>query len=91
MRIGRCFLVSLRGLLALAGLAIGFALFAALLLSGCANEDLTSNSGQPQKTPVNTHAQNQGGVPSSWVDWTKDPRSQTGDTYPRGHKGLGTP
>jgi hypothetical protein len=91
MRIGRCFLVSLRGLLALAGLAIGFALFAALPFSGCANGGFTSNSGQQQKTPVNTHARDQGGVPSSWVDWTKPAKDQTGDTYPRGHKGLGTP
>jgi hypothetical protein len=84
MRLGRSFLVSLRGLLALVGLAIGFALFATLLFSGCAN-------GRQQKTPVSTHARDQGGVPQSWVDFTKDPRSQTGDTYPLGHKGLGTP
>ena len=114
MRFGRSFLVSLRGLLALVGLAIGFALpnpfllrilktsaartlllamvtFATLLFSGCANGDFTSISGQQQKTPVNTHARDQGGVPSSWVDFSKDPNNQTGDTYPRGHKGLGTP
>ena len=72
-------------LVALAGLAIGSAVF-----SGCANGGFTSTSGRQQKTPVNTHARDQGGVPS-WVDFTKDPRSQTGDTYPLGHKGLGTP
>ena len=73
-------------LVALAGLASGFAVF-----SGCANGDFASTSGQQQNTLVNTHARDQGGVPSSWVDWTKDARSQTGDTYPRGHKGIGTP
>jgi hypothetical protein len=83
--------MSLRGLLALVGLAIGFALFATLLFSGCANGGFASTSGRQQKTPVNTHAGDQGGVPSSWVDFSKDPRHQTGDTYPRGHKGLGTP
>jgi hypothetical protein len=91
MRLGRSFLVSLRGLLALVGLAIGFALFATLLFSGCANGRFTSTSDRQQKAPVNTHTRDQGGVPPSWVDFTKDPRSQTGDTYPRGHKGLGTP
>ena len=73
-------------LVALAGLASGFA-----VLSGCANGDFASTSGQQQNTLVNTHARDQGNVPSSWVDWTKDARSQTGDTYPRGHKGIGTP
>jgi hypothetical protein len=80
----------LRRLLALVGLAIGFALFATLLFSGCANRGYSFTSGQQQKTLVKTNARDQG-VPSSWVDFTKDPRSQTGDTYPRGHKGLGTP
>jgi hypothetical protein len=72
-------------LVALAGLAIGCAVF-----SSCANEGFTSYSGQ-QKALVKTNARDQGGVPSSWVDFSKDPRHQTGDTYPRGHKGLGTP
>jgi hypothetical protein len=82
MRLERSFLVSLRGLLALVGLAIGFA-----VLSGCASEG--STSGQQQKTPVNTHARDQGSVPSSWVDFTKDPRHQTGPTYPL-YNGKGT-
>jgi hypothetical protein len=90
MRLGRSFLVSLRGLFALVGLAIGFALFATLLFSGCANGGFTSTSGRQQKTPVNTHARDQGGVPSSWVDFTKDPRDQTGPPYPL-HSGLGLP
>jgi hypothetical protein len=87
MRIGRSFLVSLRGLLARVGLAIGFALFATLPFSGCASEG--STSGRQQKTPVNTHARDQGGVPASWVDFTKDPRHQTGPTYPL-YNGKGT-
>ena len=70
---------------ALAGLT-----FATLLFSGCANGDFTSTSGRQQKTPVNTHARDQGGVPQSWVDWTKDARSQTGPTYPQ-YEGIGTP
>jgi len=82
MRLGRSFLVSLRGLLALVGLATGFA-----VLSGCASEG--STSGWQQKTPVNTHARDQGGVPPSWVDFTKDPRHQTGPTYPL-YSGKGT-
>jgi len=71
-------------LVALAGFAIGCAVF-----SGCANEGFTSYSGQQQKTPVNTHARDQGSVPSSWVDFTKDPRHQTGPTYPL-YNGKGT-
>ena len=82
--------MKIRLLGALVGLAIGFALFATLLFSGCANGGFTSTSGRQQKTPVNTHARDQGGVPSSWVDWTKDARSQTGPTYPQ-YEGIGTP
>jgi len=77
-------------LVALAGLAIGSAVF-----SGCANGDLTSNSGQPQKTPVKAHAKDQGGYPQSntFVDWTKDPRSQKKDMYPEQSEaeGYGVP
>jgi hypothetical protein len=73
-------------LVAVAGLAIGSA-----VLSGCTNGAFTSTSSRQQNTLVKTNARDQGGVPQSWVDWTKDARSQTGDTYPRGHKGLGTP
>jgi hypothetical protein len=50
MRLGRSFLVTPRGLLALVGLATGFALFATLLFSGCANGGFTSTSGRQQKT-----------------------------------------
>jgi hypothetical protein len=60
---------------------------ATLLFSGCASEG--STSGRQQKTPVNTHARDQGGVPPSWVDFTKDPRHQTGPTYPL-YNGKGT-
>jgi hypothetical protein len=72
--------------LALVGLATGFALFATLLFSGCANGDFTSTSGRQQKTF------GVGGVPpdSYFVDFTKDPRSQTGPTYPL-YNGHGTP
>jgi hypothetical protein len=79
-------------LLALVGLAIGFALFATLLFSGCANGGFTSTSGRQQKTPVNTQPRDQGGVPpdSYFVDFTKDPRHQTGPTYPL-YNGHGTP
>jgi hypothetical protein len=91
MRLGRSFRVSLRGLLALAGLAIGFALFATLLFSGCANGGFTSNSGQQQKTPVNTHARDQGDpYPRYFVDWRKSARDQPGETYPT-YEGIGTP
>jgi hypothetical protein len=69
-------------LVALAGLAIGCAVF-----SGCASEG--STSGRQQKTPVNTQARDQGCVPPSWVDFTKDPRHQTGPTYPL-YNGKGT-
>jgi len=86
MRLGRFFLVSLRGLLALAGLAIGFAVF-----SGCTNGDFIYTV-PPQNTLVKTNARDQGvPYPSGFVDWTKPETDQTGDTYPRGHKGLGTP
>jgi hypothetical protein len=59
--------MKIRLLIALAGLAIGSAVF-----SGCANGGYTSTSGQQQKTPV------KGGPATTspeWVDWTKD-RSQ---------------
>jgi hypothetical protein len=109
MRIGRSFLVSLRGLLVLVGLAIGFAwpnpfllrilkswsartlllaivTFATLLFSGCANGGYISTSDQQQNTF------GVGGVPpdSAFVDFTKDPRSQTGPSYPL-YDGIGTP
>ena len=70
-------------LVALAGLT-----FVTLLFSGCGDFIYTV---PPQNTLAKPNARDQGGVPQSWVDWTKDARSQTGDTYPRGHKGLGTP
>jgi hypothetical protein len=70
-------------LLTLVGLAIGFA-----VLSGCASEGSASN--RQQKTPVNTHARDQGGVPPSWVDFTKPPNAQTGPTYPL-YNGKGEP
>jgi hypothetical protein len=55
-------------LVALAELAIGSAVF-----SGCTNGDFISTSGQQQKTPA------KGGYEDSptFVDWRKDPRSQT--------------
>src|ERR1700716_4681749 len=102
MRFGRSFLVSLRGLLALVGLAIGFALpnpfllrilktsaartlllamvtFATLLFSGCANGGYIYTSGQRRNTF------GLGGVPqdNAFVDFKKDPRDQTGPTYPQ--------
>ncbi len=84
MRLGRSFLVSLRGLLTLAGLAIGFAVF-----SGCTNGDFIYTV-PPQNTLAKPNARDQGGVPQSWVDWTKDASSQLGDTYPL-YEGIGTP
>jgi hypothetical protein len=64
--------MKLHALLALVGLASGFAVF-----SGCANGDFTSTSGQQQNTPVKPHARDQGGsISPEWVDWTKDWRSQ---------------
>ena len=70
-------------LVALAGLAIGTAVF-----SGCATGDSTSYSGQQQKTPV------KGGTTSpEWVDWTKDQRSQKSplsSQQPYGY-GIGQP
>jgi hypothetical protein len=70
----------MRLLPALAGLAIGSAVF-----SGCANGDFTS-SGQQQNTF------GLGGVPqdSAFVDWTKPARDQTGPSYPQ-YDGIGTP
>ena len=56
-------------LVALAGLAIGSAVF-----SCCTNGDFTSTSGQQQNTPVKPHAS--GPTSPEWVDWTKDQRSQ---------------
>ena len=76
-------------LVALAGLASGFAVF-----SGCASGGFTSTSGQQQNTPVKPHARDQGGITSpEWVDWTKDPRSQkspqsSGSGQPLGY-GMG--
>jgi hypothetical protein len=86
MRIGRSFLVSLRGLLALVGLAIGFALFATLLFSGCTNGGYISTSGRQQNTS------GLGGVPpdSDFVDWTKPASAQTGTDHPQ-YDGIGTP
>jgi hypothetical protein len=57
-------------LLALVGLAIGSAVF-----SGCANGDFISTSAHPR---------DQHGYPqvASFVDWTKDARSQSGNMYP---------
>jgi hypothetical protein len=76
-------------LVALAGLASGFAVF-----SGCANGGFTSTSGQQQNTPVKPHA-SQGGYPQSdtFVDWRKDARSQKADMYPERSEaeGYGVP
>jgi hypothetical protein len=84
MRLGRSFRVSLRGLLALVGLASGFA-----VLSGCTNGAFIYTV-PPQNTLAKPNARDQGGVPQSWVDWTKSARDQTGDTYPL-YEGIGTP
>ena len=50
-------------------LLLAIVAFATLLFSGCANGDFISTSGQPAK----------GGYEDSptFVDWRKDPRSQT--------------
>jgi len=74
-------------LVALAGLAIGTAVF-----SGCANGDFTSYSGQQQNTLVTPSARDQVGYPQSptFVDWTRDARSQLNDTYPE-YNGIGIP
>jgi hypothetical protein len=55
-------------LVALAGLAIGSAVF-----SGCTNGDFISTSGQQQKTPAKGSYEDG----PTFVDWRKDPRSQT--------------
>jgi hypothetical protein len=67
--------------------------FATLLFSGCANGGYISTSGQ--HSSASFHQQNTfevSGVPpdSYFVDFTKDPKSQTGPTYPL-YSGLGTP
>jgi ABC-type uncharacterized transport system YnjBCD substrate-binding protein len=64
-------------LVALAGLASGFAVF-----SGCANGDSTSASSQQQKTPVKA----QGGYPQSntFVDWTKPWKEERDGSTGRG-------
>jgi len=63
-------------LVALAGLAIGSAVF-----SGCANG--YSYAGQQQNTRVKPFA-SQSNYPQSdtFVDWRKDARSQKADMYP---------
>jgi hypothetical protein len=60
--------------------------FATLLFSGCANGGYIYTSGQRRNTF------GLGGVPqdSAFVDFTKDPRDQTGPTYPQ-YDGIGTP
>jgi hypothetical protein len=64
-------------LVALAGLAIASAVF-----SGCANGDFISTS---------AHARGHGyPQDNSFVDWTKDARSQPDGTYPQ-YDGIGTP
>jgi hypothetical protein len=57
-------------LVTVAGLASGFAVF-----SGCTNGDLTSASGQQQKTQVKPHA-SQGVDSPVWTDSTRDAKSQ---------------
>ena len=58
-------------LVALAGLASGFAVF-----SGCASGGFTSTSGQQQNTPVKANARNQTPANPNWVDWTKPAKDQ---------------
>jgi len=67
-------------------LLLAMVTFATLLFSGCANGGYIYTSGQRQNTF------GLGGVPpdSAFVDFTKDPRSQTGPTYPL-YNGIGTP
>jgi hypothetical protein len=72
-------------------LLLAIVTFATLLFSGCANGGYISTSGQQQKTPVNTHARDQGDpYPRYFVDWRKSARDQPGETYPL-YSGLGTP
>ena len=72
-------------LVALAGLAIGSAVF-----SGCANRGFTSTAVRQQNTLVKTNARYQGGVPQSWVDWTKPARGQKKYDHPESY-GIGIP
>jgi hypothetical protein len=67
-------------------LLLAMVTFATLLFSGCANGGYIYTSGQRQNTF------GLGGVPpdSAFGDFTKDPRSQTGPTYPL-YEGIGTP
>lgn len=73
-------------LLGLAGLAIGSA-----VLSGCANGDSTSYSGQQQKTSVNSHARSQGSYPQSntFVDWSKPAAEQKSNPKQAENEGYG--
>jgi hypothetical protein len=80
MRLGRSFLVSVRGLLALVGLAIGSTVF-----SGCANGDFIITSGQQQNYGLGEAAQSY-----PFVDWSKPARDQPGYDAPRS-EGRGTP
>jgi hypothetical protein len=73
-------------LVALAGLAIGFAVF-----SGCTNGDSTSYSGQQQNTLVKPHAKDQGNVPPNWVDWTKPAKGQGWLGGPEPYHNIGLP
>ncbi len=67
-------------------LLLAMVTFATLLFSGCANGGYIYTSDQRQNTF------RLGGVPpdSAFVDFTKDPRSQTGPAYPL-YDGIGTP
>jgi hypothetical protein len=69
--------------------ALAGSTFATLLFSGCTNGDFIY-SVPPQNTQPNARDQ---GVPypSGFVDWTKPAKDQPGETYPTGHKGIGTP
>jgi hypothetical protein len=82
------FICEFFGLVALAGLAIGSAVF-----SGCANGDSTSASVQQQNTLAKPHAKDQGDPypqSNSFVDWTKPAKSQKKYQYQEPY-GLGTP
>ena len=78
-------------------LLLGIVTFATLLCSGCANGDVGERA-KSGASFISAPDQRQDRFGTAWaaenggfVDFSKDPNNQTGDTYPRGHKGLGTP
>ncbi len=81
--------LNIRKIWAIEPLLFAIVTFATLLFSGCTNGAFIYTV-PPQNTLAKPNARDQGGVPQSWVDWTKPARDQTGPTYPL-YSGKGTP